>query len=103
MSAKQLFGMACKVLDTSCIERLVVGSIASCLPPGKRLLYRLFKSGDDAHLPADDRRILRFSDVVRDPPEQRLPALDAEKDLALIQYTGGTTGRPKGAMLSHQI
>ena len=28
--------------------------------------------------------------------------LDPLRDLALIQYTGGTTGTPKGAMLSHQ-
>ncbi len=102
VTAKQLFGTALKVLDMSCVERLIVGSIAATLPPGKRLLYRLFKSGDDAVPPSDDRRITRFSAFVRDSVEQRLPAIDAEKDLALIQYTGGTTGRPKGAMLTHQ-
>ncbi len=102
ISARQLYVTAQQVLDMSCIERLIVGSVSACLPPGKRLLYRLFKSRDDAKVPQDDRRILHFSDFVTAPPAQRLPPLDAEKDLALIQYTGGTTGRPKGAMLTHQ-
>jgi len=102
INAKQLYGTAQKVLETSCIERLIVGSVSSCLPPVKRLLYRMFKAGSDAALPEGDKRILKFGDFVRAPAEQRLPAIDAEKDLALIQYTGGTTGRPKGAMLTHQ-
>src|SRR3546814_4149239 len=29
-------------------------------------------------------------------------AVDPEQDVAIIQYTGGTTGLPKGAMLTHQ-
>ncbi len=102
LSVKQLFNTAREVLDISCIERLIVGSLASCLPPGQRLLYRLFKTRGEADVPYDGRRILRFRAVVDNPPEQRLPMLDAEQDLALIQYTGGTTGRPKGAMLTHQ-
>jgi long-chain acyl-CoA synthetase len=102
VSAKQLFGTAMEVLNRSCIERLVVGSIGPCLPPGKRILYRLFKSGGDAKIPEDDKRILRFSSFINGAIEQKLPQLDAENDLALIQYTGGTTGRPKGAMLTHQ-
>jgi len=102
LSVRQLFGTAHAVLETSCVERLIVGSVAGSLPPVKRLLYRLFKSRDDAKVPQDDKRILHFSDFVRNPAPQRLPTIDAENDLALIQYTGGTTGRPKGAMLTHQ-
>ncbi|CAI8038784.1 Long-chain-fatty-acid--CoA ligase [Geodia barretti] len=34
-------------------------------------------------------------------PLTDLPALDVDEDLALLPYTGGTTGIPKGAMLTH--
>ena len=27
--------------------------------------------------------------------------IDSDKDIAVLQYTGGTTGEPKGAMLTH--
>ena len=34
-------------------------------------------------------------------PLERLPELDPAQDLALLPYTGGTTGIPKGSMLTH--
>jgi long-chain acyl-CoA synthetase len=102
VSVRSLYETAREVLETSCLERLVVGSVGAVLTPGRKLLYQLFKARGDAPIAPDDRRILRFSTVIDNAGSLRLPALDAEKDLALIQYSGGTTGRPKGAMLTHQ-
>jgi len=103
LSVKALLPAALEVLETSCIERLVVGSIAPVLPPVQSLLYRLFKARkDETPVPENDRRIVRFATLVDNDGAVRLPQLDAERDLALLQYTGGTTGRPKGAMLTHQ-
>jgi long-chain acyl-CoA synthetase len=43
---------------------------------------------------------MAFDDLMKDPPDlERVPL--ARDDLAAIVYTSGTTGRPKGAMLSH--
>jgi long-chain acyl-CoA synthetase len=45
----------------------------------------------------------RLSDVLASVTKVELPrvSIDAEKDVAVLQYTGGTTGTPKGAMLTH--
>jgi long-chain acyl-CoA synthetase len=47
---------------------------------------------------------LRLSDMIDGVTEIELPyvKLDPANDVAVLQYTGGTTGTPKGAMLSHQ-
>jgi len=45
----------------------------------------------------------RLSDVLASVSEPDLPrvSIDPETDVAVLQYTGGTTGTPKGAMLTH--
>ncbi|MEZ0241860.1 MAG: long-chain fatty acid--CoA ligase [Sphingomonas sp.] len=101
ISASALLPTALKVLDGSTLERLVVGSVAGALPTAKSLFYRLFKGKEVTPRPADPR-ILAFSALIQNDGSADHPRIDPEKDLALIQYTGGTTGIPKGAMLTHQ-
>jgi long-chain acyl-CoA synthetase len=45
----------------------------------------------------------RLSDVLASAKEPDFPVvpIDPENDVAVLQYTGGTTGTPKGAMLTH--
>jgi len=101
LTAKALLPTALAVLNASRLETLVLGSVAGVLPLGKSLGYRLFKQADEAARP-DDPRILTFSQLLANDGNCAPLAIDAESDLALLQYTGGTTGRPKGAMLTHQ-
>lgn len=101
LSAAALLPTAIEVLDRSSLERLVVGSVAGALPGAKSLFYRLFRGSEVAQRP-DDPRILAFSGLIANDGSFDAPAIDPEQDLALIQYTGGTTGTPKGAMLTHQ-
>ncbi|HZS05395.1 MAG TPA: long-chain fatty acid--CoA ligase [Blastocatellia bacterium] len=47
---------------------------------------------------------LSFSKLIADVSEPDLPRVEinAAEDVAVLQYTGGTTGTPKGAMLTHR-
>jgi len=101
ISAAALLPTALAVLDGSSLKRLIVGSIAGGLPPAKSVLYRLFKRGEVAALP-DDPRVIRFSALTANDGRPDPVAIDPDRDIALIQYTGGTTGTPKGAKLTHQ-
>ncbi|MCD2324115.1 long-chain fatty acid--CoA ligase [Sphingomonas sp. IC-56] len=101
ISATALLPTALKVLEKSGLERLVVGSVAGGLPAAKSLLYRLFKGKEVTPRPSDPR-VLAFSKLIANEGGCGMPVLDPEQDVALIQYTGGTTGTPKGAVLTHQ-
>lgn len=101
VSAAALLPTALAVLDGSSLKRLVVGSVAGGLPAAKSVLYRLFRRRETAPLP-DDPRVIRFSALVDNDGRFDPATIDPEQDIALIQYTGGTTGTPKGAMLTHQ-
>lgn len=57
---------------------------------------------DTTEVPALQHRIAMaaFADLMTDTPQHE-PVDVSEEDTALILYTSGTTGRPKGAMLAH--
>ena len=94
----ELYDTAAKVLETSELETLIVGSLGSMLPLAKSIAFNLFKRSQIAKVKWGPN-VRRWSDVVSDSAVD-LPVVTPE-DLALLQYTGGTTGRPKGAMLGH--
>ena len=101
LSAKALLPTALNVLDHSSLEKLVVGSVAEMLSPVKSLLFRWFKAAETAALPHDPR-VLRYDKLIANPGACVVADINPEQDIALLQYTGGTTGTPKGAMLTHQ-
>lgn len=101
VSAAALLPTAIKVLDNSSLKELVVGSVAEALPRAKSWAYRLFKHKDIAAIPADSR-ISSYAELTANRGDYSVQSCDPEKDIGQLQYTGGTTGVPKGAMLSHQ-
>ena len=100
LNVPALLPTALEVLDGSGLETVVVARLEAMLPRIKGWALRLFKRGDLADIPSRDG-VLEWSKIVSDA-EPSPVAIDPETDLALLQYTGGTTGTPKGAMLTHQ-
>lgn len=101
LSATALLPTALAVMERSGLEKIIVGSVAGALPAGKSLLYRMFRRSEVAQRP-DDPRITAFSALIANDGQCERAPIDPIHDVALIQYTGGTTGTPKGAMLTHQ-
>lgn len=100
LDVEALYPLIDEVRGQSCLETLIVGTIPDVLPPLKAAAYRLLKRSERAEVSYDERT-LRFSDMT-DAGKIMAPARGKpEETTALIQYTGGTTGRPKGAILTH--
>lgn len=95
-----LLPTAVRVHRESALEWLVVCRLARMLPFWKGVGLRIFRRKDIASMPSTAKVIEWGELVLRGEPEP--VAIDPLNDLALLQYTGGTTGTPKGAMLTHQ-
>jgi long-chain acyl-CoA synthetase len=85
------------------IRELIVTSVIDELPAVKRLLAPYTKRGREATAGIGrDEPVLRWRDLARSgDPRAPEAEVDPAVDLALLQYTGGTTGLSKGVMLSH--
>ena len=81
------------------LETIVMCPLAAALPRPKATLYRLLKRKAIAAMP-DDGRHIAYATLLATREAPRPVDLTAD-DLAVLQYTGGTTGVPKGAMLTH--
>lgn len=96
-----LFATAEKVLHGSALETLVVSSLPQMLPTLKGFALRIFARSQVAKV-GYGKDILRWDALLKEGSSAAisLPVIDPHA-LALLQYTGGTTGVPKGAMLTH--
>ena len=95
-----LYPKAQAMLERSRLRLLVVGSMSEALPFPKNWLFPLVKRRDVVRAPNDASHV-PFEELLNNDGAYEPATVDPGNDVAVLQYTGGTTGAPKGAMLTH--
>ncbi|MHB8909482.1 MAG: AMP-binding protein [Syntrophales bacterium] len=90
--------------DLPDLKLVVAASVGGFLPGIKRFLGKLLKKIPQGKVtPLEGKTVLQFRDVIDVARFDSGPGVKVTPDdIAYIQYTGGTTGLPKGAMISHR-
>jgi len=86
------------LIDDGLIEKVIVCKIEDYLPFPLILLYPLKKP----KVKVEGRReVVYWKDVMKYNAKRKEVDIDPKEDVAVFQYTGGTTGLPKAVMLTH--
>ena len=96
-----LYEKVAKVRDKTGLKFIIVTSLKDYLPKAKAILGSLLGKIPTAKVEKGPGIYFLKELIKRYPPEPKPVEINPREDLACLQYTGGTTGVPKGAMLTH--
>ncbi len=98
-----LFPNVEKVVQNTGVKVIAVAEIADFLPAVKRVLGKLLKKIPTGEVnPISGIEVVRYMDMLKRMPEDRVEEKVSIDAPCLMQYTGGTTGPPKGALLTNK-
>ena len=100
LNLKVLYPKMKAMLEQSRVKTLIIGNMPEALSFPKNILFPLFKRGDIAIVP-NDKQHVAFAQLINNDGAYTPADIDPANDIAVLQYTGGTTGVSKGAMLTH--
>nr|WP_319382926.1 long-chain fatty acid--CoA ligase [uncultured Roseibium sp.] len=101
MDLKVIYDKVEAVRKERVLDKIIVCPMSFCLPTIKRVLFNLFKRKELAVIPRDEAHVW-FDELQTEGASPNPVDIDPEEAIAVLQYTGGTTGVPKGAMLTHK-
>ena len=87
-------------LGQSRLKRIVACRMAGILPFPKNVLFSIFHRAELARIPPSDHHVA-FDALVANEGRVREVTIEPRRAIAVLQYTGGTTGVAKGASLTH--
>lgn len=100
LDLKVLYDKLADIRQESGLGRILICPFADILPFPKSVLFPLLKRRDVARIP-DEPHISWMQDITANDGLPAPVTINPVDDVAVLQYTGGTTGVPKGAMLTH--
>lgn len=100
-----LYPRISKIMKNTQLKHIIVTAIKDYLPFPKNVIYPFIQkkqSGMVVNVKHEGNQHLFKTIMAEGKVTAMENEFDFEKDLALLQYTGGTTGYPKGVMLTHK-